>query len=263
VIPARSEFPLGLRLDTSTIVGSVQHAVSFDCVREDDSHVPVPPAQVVAVISSALHAVPDRFYLDVTEDQRQTPITCSAMLADGWPGEGLAIGEVTSSARERLHHELRPGAGEMAIGLSTIKYRHELRMKYTPPKDGNTFEEVVTVRTTNPRVKPLAIRIWGVVRAPYEFSPNEIVLYGDQPGQRVTREIGYTFRQPGDGEIQFVRLPPNLECRVLDAGDVRKNLIFTYTLPAKAAVERDEVVLQVGKERKTIRLPMSVYSRIP
>jgi hypothetical protein len=197
--------PIKVRIATNGRVGSQQFAVQ--AIYESEKGVKQPPVavEIRASIISGLHVIPAEIHLE-SEPGQDGPLFARVILADQWPGRGLPIKEIRTTADSRFKWELKPTTGPVIIEGLDLERRFVLELSYVPVATAKEFDEVVTVVPDNPKAKSIRLPFRGRKKAAYEFRPESLTIYGSNDGGPAERTIEYRAyqREYEDAKVESV-----------------------------------------------------------
>ncbi len=148
---------------------------------------------------TSIFALPDEINLEVRQDEVGSPLVRSIVLADEWPGAGLRMPSVTSTAGDRLRVSLRPADGKIMVRGLDLRKRHELTISYSVPPGSMFFDETITIAPTATGARLATVRLRGRVVPDAEVRPDRLVLHCREPGSTITRVLEYRRNRAGLG----------------------------------------------------------------
>ncbi|MFI5460892.1 MAG: hypothetical protein ACHRXM_36235 [Isosphaerales bacterium] len=222
---------------------------------------PIAPALLVirGQIMSSILPLPDELWLDVRQDESDSPIVRTVVLADQWPGDGLAIAEITSTAGPRMRFDLAPADGTSLIRGLDVRKRRELTITYSIPPATNVFDETITITPAYRPAKPAKVRLHGRVLPDYEFSPSQILVHDARPGATASRTLVYRYHRPQFRDLRPVDVPEGLAVAEMGGlADGTRRFRITCRLPERGGRKDQMVIFQIGQAGERIRVPISI-----
>jgi hypothetical protein len=225
---------------------------------------PIAPASLMIQgrILTSILPLPEELWIDVHQDERDAPIARTVLLTDQWPGDGLAIDTIASTAGPRMRFDLAPADGPVLVRGLDVRKRHLLTINYTVPPKANVFDETITITPTHVPAKPAKVRLRGRVLPNFEFKLDQVLVYDARPGATASRVLVYHYHRPQFRDLRPIAAPEGVT--VVETGDSAegtRRFRVTCRLPERSGRKDQRVVFQVGRAGETIEVPISMVVR--
>lgn len=210
-------------------------------------------------ILASILPLPEDVYIEVGAERRGQPVVRTVFLADEWPGDGLGVGKITSTAGDRMRFELAPAAGNVLVQGLDVRKRHTLMISYSIPAGATVFDEKVTITPAQPSARPATVRLHGRVVADYEIRPDRLMFYASNPGGTASRLLAYHYTRPEFQDVRPVGVPEGTTVAEFPGGrDGVRRFRVTCRLPSRMGRDERELVFRVGSGDETLRVPVAM-----
>jgi hypothetical protein len=255
-------FPLRVEVATDGKTGYQRMEIQALGRKPEGEAVPTARLAIQGNVWSSILPLPEELFVEVDPDTRNKPVVRKVLLADEWPGDGLVIAKITSTAGKRLQFDLAPAEGKaMVRGLDVTK-RKEMTIRYAIPEGAETFDETITITPARSDAKPATIRLHGRVVPDFEMHPNRVVVTETSEGATASRVLTYQFRDPEFRDCRVVETPKGVTVAEISV-PLKNSRRFRVTceLPEQAGAQDGTLVFQVGNRIDSIRVPVSMIRR--
>lgn len=252
-------FPL--KVEVATIGRTGHQKMELVARGELVSGEPIAPGSLIirGRIMTSILPLPEEIWLDVHQDERDSPIVRKVLLADEWPGDGLGIAKIESTARDRMRFGLAPATGTVLVGGLDVRKRNELTIRYTLPPDAGALDETITITPSHGSARPAHIRLHGRVLPDYEFQPVRLLFYGLHADEAASRVLVYHYHRPKFRDGRVVEIPEGVSV-VEMPGLVEGTRRFRVTSRLPEGVDRKDlsIAFQIDHTGDTIQVPISM-----
>ena len=251
---------LPLRVEVGTVgrVGPQRYELIARGTDTQGRPVASPPFLIQGRLRAPFLAVPDEWNVEIAAGEAPPIIERTVVLADGWPGAGLQLPHVCSTAGGRMQFAIEPTDGPILAGGLDATRRYLLRIRYTPPEDVERFEETITITPVEEGVPPLEIPFRGCLRPEAAFEPPRLVLVPLGPGATVSRRLTYRYARPDLAELRLVAAPAGVVVEELSRGEGVITFRVEYHQAGRAGPFAENLKFEVGGDHRMVLVPVEV-----
>lgn len=222
-----------------------------------DEPIPSAALAIKGRIWTSILTLPEELSVELRRDECDTPLVQTVLLADEWPGNGLEIAGVTSTAADRMRFDLKAVTGKIMMRGLDVQKRHALTITYSIPKDVSTFDEAITITPTLPAANPAILRLHGRIKPDYEFKPDRLFVYSSQPGSNMNRLLVYSYSRPVYRDLQIIQVPEGVTFdEVGGSMDGVRCFQLACHLPGQIGKRENDLILQIGNAGERVRIPI-------